>query len=310
MSIDLSIITTNYNYTEKLDSLIDNIVAQNLASYEIIVVDDCSDIPCDAIINKRAESGIPVKLVKNQTRQYTKNSRLNGIDAANGKLITFIDADDLFYGTKALQYHVDLQKAKDVDILHFSTYHTENGKARKVPSPWESILAESLNNEEIFQAFVASKMRHAVTIWGKIIKRELWEQCLPAARASRVRRYSEDVSLISLLYFHAKSYLGSTRLGYQREFVDKNFPKGFGRSVSAYCMLTELVPYYKAHGASDALCLKVKAALLARIKENMLNSVAYHRSMGIAEITDDIFAEMSTHGTKDDIIKAMFTGLM
>ncbi|MBQ4133497.1 MAG: glycosyltransferase family 2 protein, partial [Desulfovibrionaceae bacterium] len=244
----LSIIITNYNYTDKLPGLFANIMAQTISDYEVVLVDDCSDTSPDAVVDEWRNKGLPIVLSKNKTRQYTKDSRLNGIEVSRGELITFIDADDLFYKTRVLEYHVNMAQELGVEILHFSALHYENGKISKNPFIWTQPIGEHLTGKDIFKKYVVNRL-NGHTVWGKIVTRDLWLRCMEPARASAVRRYCEDLALCSFLFFHAKSYYGSNRLGYEREWVDRVAQKSFGRYMTYYTQMTEFITYVRANGA-------------------------------------------------------------
>ena len=305
----LSIIITNYNYTDRLPGLFDNIMSQTISDYEVVLVDDCSDIPCDRVVNAFQKKGLPLVFSRNETRQYTKDTRLNGIELAKGELITFIDADDLFYKDKALEYHVNQALDLGVDILHFSALRLEDNKPSKKPFNWVQPLAERLDGADIFNKYVMERLR-GHTIWGKIIKRDLWLRCLEAARASTVRRYCEDLALSSYLFFHAESYYGSSRLGYAREWLDKTGPKSFGRTMTYYTLLCEFVPYVRERGADEQICRLLRELFLLNIKKYTFKNIEYQRSKGIDEISDAMLAQMLEHGSMEKIVRTLMTGVL
>lgn len=305
----LSIIITNYNYTDRLPRLFENIMSQTISDYEVVLVDDCSDISCDSVVEEWRNKGLPISLHKNKIRQYTKDTRLNGVEAARGELITFIDADDLFYKQKALEYHVNKSLDLGVDILHFSALHYEDGRVCKNPFVWTQPIGEHLSGSAIFRKYVAERL-NGHTIWGKIVTRDLWQRCLEPARSSSVRRYCEDLALCSLLFFHAESYFGSSRLGYTREWIDRVAQKSFGRSITCYTLMSEFIPYVRKHGADAITCRALKEIFLYSIKKYTLMNIEYQRSKGYEEISDELLSEMLEHGSMEKIIRTLITGLL
>jgi len=87
MKADLSIIVTNYNKPpEQLNACIQSIKEQTIEPKEVILIDDCSKDP-------RAHAGaISVMLPKNLG---VAKARDFGVQMSTGKLILFLDADDM-----------------------------------------------------------------------------------------------------------------------------------------------------------------------------------------------------------------------
>jgi glycosyltransferase involved in cell wall biosynthesis len=92
----VSIIINNYNYSRFLAEAINSTLNQTYAFIEIIVVDDgSSDNSCD-IISSYGNQIIPI-FKKNGGQASSLNE---GFKASKGKIIVFLDSDDLFHSTK------------------------------------------------------------------------------------------------------------------------------------------------------------------------------------------------------------------
>jgi glycosyltransferase involved in cell wall biosynthesis len=308
----LSVVIPYYNHHEALPIALESVLSQTLKDVEAVVVDDCSDHPCDDIVAGYRAKGLNVTLARNETRKYTKESRLIGIEAAQGKLITFLDADDHFYKNAALEYHVARQLETGADIVHFDILYYRDG-IKKPESPWwAKPLAEELRDGDIFRAYLAGDCG-GHTVWGKIATRELWLACLPHARASSVRRYMEDLLLGSLLFFHARRYIGSSRIGYVYFHHNAEaLHKGFGRCASLYAMLTEFLPYLRQRGADAAACADMQAYLFKKMKENMLKYLEYvYPKLPENNLPpESVFSEMREHAEPDMALRTLTTGLM
>lgn len=308
----LSVIIPHYNHHADLPKALDSILAQSLKDLETVIVDDCSDAPCDDIVALYRAKGLNITLARNEKRAYTKESRLIGVEAAQGRLIAFLDADDFFYKNAALEYHVERLLETDADIAQFGSIYYADG-VRLPQSPWwTKALAEGLlSGEEIFRTYLRGDCAGHM-VWGKIATRDLWLACLPAARASSVRRYQEDLLLGSLLFFHARRYLGSSRIGYVH--FNNNLEalhKGFGRCASLYSMLTEFIPYIRRKGADDGLCEDMRDFLSRTIKSNMLNFIkyAYPNPSENTLPSEAVFNEMREHADPDRALRVLLTGL-
>ena len=308
----LSVIIPHYNHHAALPKALESVFAQTLKTLEVVIVDDCSDVPCDDIVSLYKAKGLNVTLVRNEKRKYTKESRLVGIEASQGELIAFLDADDLFYKHAALEYHVERLLDAGADIVHFDALYYEEGVRKPQIPKWGKPLAEELRDGDIFRTYLRTNCGGHV-IWGKIATRKLWLACLPAARASSVRRYQEDFLLSSLLFFHARRYIGSSRIGYVyfRNNV-KALHKAFGRCASLYAMLTEFLPYLRQQGADDATCADMRAYLLKTMKENITNYLeyVYPNLPKSGLLPESVFSEMWEHADPDTALRVLMTGLM
>jgi glycosyltransferase involved in cell wall biosynthesis len=310
----LSVIIPHYNHHAALPKALESVLSQTLKDLEVVIVDDCSDIPCDDIVTLYREKGVKLTLERNETRKYTKESRLVGVEAAQGKLITFLDADDLFYTNSALEHHVECLLEADADVVQFASQHYDDG-VKKPQSPWwAKLLAEGeLRGGDIFRTYLRKDCAGHLA-WGKIATRELWLTCLPHARASSVRRYQEDLLLGSLLFFHARRYFGSSKIGYIH-FNNNGgaaLHKAFGRCATHYAMLTEFLPYLRQHRADEDLCVEMEAFLFKAMKLHITRFLEYAAPKVERDTLppESIFSEMLEHAEPDKALRVLMTGLL
>ncbi len=307
---DISIVIPYYNHVDTLPKLLDAISQQSITNIESIIVDDCSDVPCDAIVRAYQKNGLCVSLIRNTKREQTKNTRLRGISSAQGRLVTCIDADDTLYGTKALCYHIEKQRETNADITHFSAHISRAGKALPPHDVrWGQPLLEGFYEGDIYSQFTQSGFA-GHTIWGKIIKKTLWDAVLPHALTSSVRRYAEDFFLSALLYFHARSYYGSSRIGYVYDWQDKTNHKAFGRAATYHSMLEEFIPYICRNGVAPAALEKTRAHLLDRVRFYV--SLFLSNSMGgqaTAPLPPEFYGAMLEHGDAEKVLRVLMDGL-
>ena len=87
----VSVIIPTYNRAWVLKEAIDSIIAQDYHDFEIIVVDDGSTDETQAIL-----ASYPQVCVVSQDHLGVSSARNAGIVRAAGRLITFLDSDDLW----------------------------------------------------------------------------------------------------------------------------------------------------------------------------------------------------------------------
>ncbi len=94
----VSVIIPAYNSAATLARSLDSVVAQTVPPYETLVVDDCSSDDTVAVAEKYADRG--VRVVPLSKRSGAAGARNEGVRAAQGEFIAFLDSDDEWLPTK------------------------------------------------------------------------------------------------------------------------------------------------------------------------------------------------------------------
>ncbi|MDR1856459.1 MAG: glycosyltransferase family 2 protein [Desulfovibrio sp.] len=312
----LSILIAHYNHNEFLPALLDNISEQNFKNdIEVVIIDDCSDVSPEPIVRRDSYDDLNIVFKCNEERLYTKDTRLKAVEVATSDLVTFADADDHFLEATRLNRLVNAMIHYDVDILHFCTLEKmHNTNRRPVATGWNEPFGKFLNGSEIFRLYVENSCR-AHTVWGKIFKKSLWIKCMDFAKCSKVRRYQEDLFLISLLFSHAQSYMGSPAIGYVQN-VDATrgniaVTRAPGNMATCYHMLNELPEYFIANGIDMDIVEKFKSIVLSLMISNytmLFDSIAQrnnsHRNDYDAMI-HEILETMSEHTDTETLQKIL-----
>lgn len=306
-SSQLSFVIPYYNHKESLPRLLDSVLAQTLKNIEIIIVDDCSDEPCDDVVAAYARNGLDITLIKCEQRQYTKNARLKGIEAAKAPVIGFADADDILWGRETLERHLCQMQKEQADVLHFNLLNLDNtGEGGEIFN-WGRPLASFLEGANIFRCYVDEKMR-GHNLCTKLVSRSLCLQCLDAARTISLQRYHEDFFWVSAILFHARRYVGSEQVGYARVRRDSDREKCAGRVISLSSLLHEFVPYIVRSGCppetANRYSQRVHDLLLRRTEEFFKycqDSRDYAAKFGT-------LGALLPHGSETDILRSFIAG--
>jgi len=115
----VSIIINTRNDAEYLGEAIQSAIDQTYSNFEIILYDNASEkIVYDVAINYKD------KLIYHRSERFLTlgAARNAAINKAQGELLTFLDADDLFLQDK-LEKQVPLFMDKDVGLVYSNTYH-------------------------------------------------------------------------------------------------------------------------------------------------------------------------------------------
>ncbi|OCG69600.1 glycosyltransferase family 2 protein [Gilliamella sp. Fer4-1] len=118
----LSVVLPMYNSEEYASSCINSILSQSFSDYELIIVDDGSSDSTRAIC-EQFKFDPRVKYFY-QINGGSHKARNLGINKATGKLLTFIDSDDIIpsnYFEEMVKVYTD-----DVDCVFCDIYHQQN----------------------------------------------------------------------------------------------------------------------------------------------------------------------------------------
>ena len=148
----ISIIVPVYNAGNYIRDTIRSVKAQTYTDWELILVDDLSKDNSVEIIEEEIrlldegrssfDANAPsIRLIRKEINEGAAKARNTGIDAAKGRYIAFLDADDIWYPEK-LEKELALMQAKD-EAFVFTAYHF--GDENAVPTGKVVHVPEHLN---------------------------------------------------------------------------------------------------------------------------------------------------------------------
>lgn len=157
----VSVVVPLYNCADYIEDTIRTVVEQTYTNWELILTDDKSTD--DTIARARHEIGkLPgeiaakIRLIEKPEDTGAADTRNAGIDAARGRYIAFLDADDLWHRRK-LELELRFRAARHVGFV-FTAYHfgdehgRPTGKVTRVPSTLT--LRQALSRTVIFTSTV------------------------------------------------------------------------------------------------------------------------------------------------------------
>ena len=109
----ISVVMPAYNHNNYIGVAIESIRAQELQGLELIVVDDGSDAPVDAIVREK----LPNATIIRQSNVGPSAARNKGIAHARGQFVAFLDADDLWTATALKRLLKGFRDAPGVDVV-------------------------------------------------------------------------------------------------------------------------------------------------------------------------------------------------
>ncbi len=159
----ISIVVAVYNAEKTLKKCIDSLLNQTYRFTEIILVNDCSKDGSLKICEEYASHNENVIVVNNPENQGVSATRNNGIEAATGKYICFVDSDDYVEPNYLEQLHYYAEKYNTVPICGF-VYHDEYNHQSPVLYQWSG------GDEEVSlgEAFRLNRELYLTALWNKL----------------------------------------------------------------------------------------------------------------------------------------------
>ena len=96
----VSIIMPCFNSERFIAKSIDSVIAQTVDDWELIIVDDASTDATPSIVADFQRRDSRIRVIPRNTNQGAAGARNLGLDNARGRLIAFIDSDDIWYPEK------------------------------------------------------------------------------------------------------------------------------------------------------------------------------------------------------------------
>ena len=188
----LSVIIPVYNVEKYLKRCLDSVTKQTYSNLEIILVDDGSPDNSGSICDEYAKTDQRVKVIHQENTGVSK-ARNNGIDAATGECITFVDPDD-WLDIEMYMIMMEYLLENNLDIVCIDTYQVKYNKTVFKPL---FCMDKVFDGQKALVAILTDSIDTAV--WNKIYKRSVVEGIyFPVGR-----RY-EDVATVYKYFANAK----------------------------------------------------------------------------------------------------------
>ncbi len=296
MSPFISIIIPTYNVESYIARCLDSCINQTLRDIEIIIVDDCGSDDSIAIAQRYADRDSRIRIIHNEKNLGTFGSRIEGIKAAEGRYIAFLDADDylkpetcekmfqLFTNSTLAPTHtlIDLKTTESApDIIHFKSHYTANKQTKMIAKlthytryalPTRFSKAPLHNEQIASNFFLASKQFPKFTIWDKCYKTALVKKTLPFIENFIPLRLTmaEDMLKFFVISAFAKSYVSVDSRLYVYCLNDSSItqnPQAKQKKINDMSYIIQAL-----HSLSKEL--KSHNALLPKIAETMSKNLA------------------------------------
>lgn len=120
----VSVIVPVYNCDEYLRDAIQSVIAQTYTEWELLLVDDCSTDGSVLIASEYAANDSRIKLLRQAQNTGAAAARNCALEAAQGRYIAYLDADDAWFDTK-LEAQLQFMGLHGIGMC-FTSYETVN----------------------------------------------------------------------------------------------------------------------------------------------------------------------------------------
>lgn len=116
----VSVIIPTYNHATYIGEALDSVLQQTYENLEIIIIDNYSDDNTEQIVSSIKD--LRIQYWKFHNNGVIAASRNFGVDKANGKIIAFLDSDDVWEPEKLHRQVQHLERNNDISIVASNYY--------------------------------------------------------------------------------------------------------------------------------------------------------------------------------------------
>lgn len=169
-----AIIVCNNNETH-LRKCLASVRRQTLSDLEIIFVDDASSDRSLALAQECAAHDKRIKILANEKNSGTFMSRKKAVLAANGRYITFVDADDFLHPQACEILYREIIKGYDIVDAGAIVVNTTRADAREIDYflRYRNVEAEAVFEGNDLPRRMFVEIDVPWNIWGKLFLREI-----------------------------------------------------------------------------------------------------------------------------------------
>ena len=218
--VEFSIIVPVYQAKKYLKRLVNSVLAQDYAAYELILVDDGSSDGSEKICNEFSAKYAQVKTIHKKNGGVS-SARNAGLQRAEGKYLIFLDADD-YIDKNYLSDVADVVQKKVPDILVYGyCLETNNGTEKLLPKLGGEYTQESLPKD--FAIFAQESSFNSVC--NKVFRADIVRE---KQLEFPIQKIAEDGFFVCRFLQNAKNFYFAKRVYY-------HYCQNEGSAVHKFC---------------------------------------------------------------------------
>lgn len=266
----ISVIIPVFNTARFLSTSLKSVINQAFQELEIIVVNDASTDNSLQICNKFKEKDNRIILIDKKQNEGVEKARYDGILAAKGDYICFVDSDD-WLETDALKRMYDKAIETDADYVEVGMQRVLD-RHKIIKRKSNPIVKGLITQPQLFDLYYISFFGMnilSVNIWGKLYKSSiLKEPPQPIGLAMGEDLYFNLEIFPRLKKIYIDNYIGyNYRFGGMTTRYNKNL---FPNLKILYGIKKEKIEKYQYYKASEYIHIELKNVLISDIKQRIL----------------------------------------
>lgn len=127
----ISVVIPTYNRADKIEASIKSVQAQTYKNWEIIVSDDGSKDNTKEVVGRLIAQDNRIRLTSREKNAGAQAARNDGIKAAKGEWIAFLDSDDQWL-PDSLERRMTIALRDNVPVVHSNAFIIHPGKEKEI----------------------------------------------------------------------------------------------------------------------------------------------------------------------------------
>ena len=223
----VSVVVPVYNAQTDLKECLDSISKQTLKNWEAILVDDGSTDGSAAILDAAAKKDPRFRVIHKQNAGVSR-ARNDGIDAARGKYVMFIDADDLILPT-CLSKMVSTAETYGTDlVLSGFDRFGDDWETHNFAGIFPVLLTQRIEDFLMLYTEPRTNM-FGVSIWAKLFRTDMLNA--HGLRFDPDITYEEDCNFIADCLGHIKTVSAVGEVLYRYRQQEESLSKGYRKNT-------------------------------------------------------------------------------
>ncbi|WP_278965109.1 glycosyltransferase family 2 protein [Phocaeicola coprocola] len=283
----ISVIIPVYNTAKFLSTCIRSIINQTLQELEIIIVNDASTDKSIYICNKFKEKDNRIILIDKKQNEGVEKARYDGILAATGEYICFVDSDD-WLEKDALKRMYDKALETDADYVEVGMQRVLD-RHKIIKKKTYPAVKGLITQPQLFDSYYISFFGMnilSVNIWGK-----LYRGCILKNPPQPIGlTMGEDLYFNLEIFPRLKTIYIDDYIGYNYRFggMTTRYNKNLLSNLKIlYSIKKKKIEKYHYYKASDYIRIELKNALMSDINQRIL-----FRYGPKQDIIDQIYKEL------------------